>query len=302
MAKGGAKTDQPDWSDLRVALHVGREGSVRQAARSLGLSHSTVLRRLRALEGAVGAELFVDRGGGYEATPAGQELLETAAEVESAVLALDRRVSGRDQRPVGPVRLTMPDPFAPALMPALAELSRAHPGIEVTVQLGTDYADLAHRAADVAVRTVGEPPPELVGRRVGVAAVGIYGSSAYLEGRPTDDLERLEWVGWEQGSTMFFARWMAQHVPGARVALRVSAAWGVREGVDAGLGVAIVPCALGEALPGWRRVALVDGVAAPLWILTHHDLRNTSRVRVVREFLADAIRARRHLFEGGSPA
>ncbi len=130
------------------------------------------------------------------------------------------------------------------------------------------------------------------------AGVGIYGSARYLEARATDDLEALDWVGWEEGSPMFFARWMAEHVPRAHVAVRVNAAWGLREGIDAGAGVAIVPCALGEARPDWRRVTLVPEAATPLWVLTHRDLRRTARVRVVSDALVAAIEERRTAIEG----
>ncbi len=302
MTSSGAETDRLEWSDLRVALTLGREGSVRAAARALGVSHSTVLRRLRALERAVGAELFVDKGRGYVATAAGQDVIDTAAELDESIGGLERRVAGRDFRLVGEVRVTIPDPFAPVLAPVLADIARANPGIELTIGLSTSYADLSHRAADVAVRTTEAPPPDLVGRRVGVAAVGIYGSKDYLHGRDTDDLEALDWVGWEKGSTMWFARWMGAHVPNARVVLRVTAAWGLREGVDAGAGVAIVPCALGEARPNWRRIKLVSDGAVALWILTHRDLRRAARVRVIRDELAAAIAERRALFEGTSDA
>lgn len=298
MTRPGPKRDHLEWSDLRVALVLGREGSVRGAARTLGVSHSTILRRLRALQRAVGAELFVQKPEGYEATAAGQDVFNTAAELDESINGLERRVAGRDIRLVGEVRVTLPDPFAPILVPALNEIAGLHPGIEVTVGLSTSYADMAHRAADIAVRTADAPPPDLVGRRVGVAAVGIYGAAAYLAGRKTDDLEALDWVGWEKGSTMWFARWMGTHVPNARVALRVSAAWGLREGVDAGACVAILPCALGEVRPDWRRIKLIPDGTTPLWILTHRDLRNAARVRAVSDLLAAAIHDRKEVFEG----
>ena len=298
----GPKTDHLEWSDLRFALELGRQGSVRATARELGVSHSTVLRRLRALQESVGAELFVDKGQGYEPTAAGRDVVQTAEAVEESITGLERRVSGRDARLAGPVRVTLPDPFAPVMGPIFAAIAHQHPEIELTVGLSTSYVDLAHRAADVAIRTAESPPPDLVGRRIGVAAVGIYGSHKYLRGRDTTDLESLSWVGWERGSTMWFARWMGAHVPRAHVAMRVSAAWGLREGVDAGAGVAIVPCALGEARPGWQRIQLVPDGATPLWVLTHRDLRHAQRVRVVRDEIAQAIRDRRSIFEGtGDP-
>jgi DNA-binding transcriptional LysR family regulator len=91
---------------------------------------------------------------------------------------------------------------------------------------------------------------------------------------------------------------MAQHVPKARVALRFENTWAVRDAVDAGVGVALLPCATGDARPGWRRVRLVPEVGAPLWILTHRDLRATARVRVLSEVLWQSISAERALYEG----
>lgn len=302
MAKGGPKTNQLAWDDLRTALFLARAGSVRRAARELGVSHSTVLRRLRALESAMGAKLFVDTGEGYETTPAGQDVFDTATQLEDSVVGLGRRVGGHDARLTGPVRVTLPDPFMPMLAPVFAEFARAQPGIEITVALGTHYVDLAHRAADVAVRIAEAPPPDLVGQKVCRVATAVYGSAEHLRGRSTRSLDALEWVDWERGSEMAFARWREQHHPKARVALRVDAGWAFREAIDAGVGVAIAPCALGETMPGWRRVRPVPEVSAPLWVLTHRDLRTTARVRVVRDFLVDALRSRRALIEGRTPA
>ncbi|MGD8379177.1 MAG: LysR family transcriptional regulator [Gammaproteobacteria bacterium] len=298
MPKTGAKTDQLDWGDLRVALALARSGSVRKAARSLGVSHSTVLRRIRQLEQAAGVQLFLNKGDGYEPTAAGQDVFDTACELEETVLGLERRVAGRDQSLSGRVQVTFPDPFAPLLMPAITGIARAHPGIQIGLSLGTGYLDLAHRVADLAVRTTASPPPDLVGRHVATAAVGVYGSARYLDEHRTDDLEALDWVGWEEGSSMYFARWMAEQVPGARIALRVSAAWAFREALDADTGVAILPCALGELRPDWRRVTLVPEAATPLWVLTHQDLRRTARVSVVREALVEVIKANSDLIEG----
>lgn len=302
MRDRSAKTDQWSWDDLRTVLFLSRAGSVRRAARALDVSHSTVLRRLAALEAAAGLRLFDRKAQGYEVTASGQDVIDSAAEIEEVVLALERRAAGRDLRLAGAVRVTLPDPFLPLLAPAFHALARAHPGIDTTVAVGTDYLDLAHRDADVAIRIAHDPPPELVGHRVCTAAVGVYGATKYLARRPTADLGALDWVGWQVGSSMGFAAWMRREVPDARVALRVSAGWALRDAVDAGCGVALLPCALGDAQRAWHRLRVVPEAAAPLWILTHKDLKTTARVRVVRDFLADALRAERALIEGRSAA
>lgn len=298
MRSIGLKTDQAlSWDDLRTALFLARNGSIRKAARALEVSHSTVLRRIADLERASGVRLFDKKPDGYELTAAGQDVFDAARSLEEIVTALERRVHGRDLQLSGPVRVTLPDPFLPFFVPLVRAFGKKYPAIEITLAVGTSYADLAKREADLAIRTAAEPPPDLVGRRVATAGVAIYGHPSYLKGKKTDDVEALDWIGWERGSEMAFAHWMAKNVPRAPIALRVANSWAVGAAVDAGAGVAILPCLLGE-VRGWRRVRLVPEASAPMWILSHRDLKTTARVRVLRDFLADALAKQRKVVEG----
>jgi DNA-binding transcriptional LysR family regulator len=132
----------------------------------------------------------------------------------------------------------------------------AYPEIALTVAVDVGFADLAKREADVAIRIIDAPPPDLVGRRIASAAAAVYGSENLSRGAlERGKLEKLDWVGFETGSSMAFARWMDEHVPNERVTLRVNSAWGMRDAVDAGMGVGIFPCALGAVSPAWRRCA-----------------------------------------------
>ncbi|MCA9591368.1 MAG: LysR family transcriptional regulator [Myxococcales bacterium] len=299
MRSRGRKTDRPfDWDDLRTALFLAREQSVRRAARALSVSHSTVLRRIAALEARAGVRLFDKLAEGYVMTAAGEEMFAAAKDLEEIVTGLERRVRGRDTQLSGAVRVTLPDPFLPLMVPILRAFGDEYPEIEVTISVGVGYADLAHREADLAIRTTPEPPPDLIGRRVAEAGVGIYGAASYLRGRKTRDLEALDWVGWEHGSEMAFARWMEKNVPNARVPIRVTHSWAIGAAVDAGAGVAIYPCAYGELRPGWKRVRLMEQVSAPMWLLSHRDLKTTARVRVLRDYLAVAIGKQRKVVEG----
>jgi DNA-binding transcriptional LysR family regulator len=97
---------------------------------------------------------------------------------------------------------------------------------------------------------------------------------------------------------MAFAQWMQRHVPAARVALRVNTSWVISEAIDADLGVALLPCAVGGVRKGWRKVRDLAGASAPLWILTHQDLRTAARVRALRDHLATAIGRQRSIVEG----
>ncbi|MCB9592663.1 MAG: LysR family transcriptional regulator [Sandaracinaceae bacterium] len=285
------------WDDLRVALAIAREGSIRRAARSLGVSHSTILRRVDALEGATGVQLFERLPTGWALTAAGQDVFDSARELETIVVALERRVEGRDLRLAGPVRVTLPDALLPVLSEDLAAVARALPDVELTVAVSTGFANLGQREADIAIRVAPNPPPDLVGRRIGTLSCGVWGTEAYLRGRSTRDLASLDWVGWAREVTVGFARWLDTEVPNARVTMRVDTAWALREAIDAHAGVAPIPCPLGIAR-GWRRVRKTPELNAPLWVLTHADLRTMARVRAARDLLIEALVAKRPMIEG----
>jgi DNA-binding transcriptional LysR family regulator len=116
------------WDDLRVALALSRAGSVRAAARALRVSHSTVLRRMQELESAAGVRLFERQ----ELTTAGQDVVDTARDLEDVVTALERRVEGRDLRLSGPIRVTLPDPLLPSLLPIFKRFGEKYPEIETS--------------------------------------------------------------------------------------------------------------------------------------------------------------------------
>ena len=176
-----------DWDHLRVFLAVMRASSLRQAAESLGVSHPTIARRLDALEGSLGLQLFDRRSDGLHATPAAAELLATAQEVERSVHALRRRALGADPELRGSLRVTLPDIVATELlMPEIVGFCERHPQIDLALQIGYELADLDSREADVAIRStrVGNSPAEhLTGRRVATIYRAIYG-------RPH------QWIGW----------------------------------------------------------------------------------------------------------
>src|SRR5881409_896323 len=123
-----------DWSDLRHALAIGNAGSLAGAARQLGVNHSTVLRRLDALEARLGARLFERQRSGYQPTEAGLMLLEQARRMADQADEIERRVLGRDRELTGPLRVTTAYVVMEHLLPQpLADFARRYPGIEVEV-------------------------------------------------------------------------------------------------------------------------------------------------------------------------
>ena len=171
------------WDDLRYVLALARTGSVRGAGASLRVSHSTVARRVEALEANLGVRLFDRHRDGYQLTEAGQRAVSKAERIESEMAGLEREVMGQDDRLEGSVRITCTDSnLAELLIEALIPLCESHPRLELEVDTETRYLDLSRREADIALRAVAlgaSPPEHLLGRKVAPIVLASYVGVAF---------------------------------------------------------------------------------------------------------------------------
>lgn len=300
-----------DWSDLRHALAIGNAGSLAGAARQLGVNHSTVLRRLDALEAHLGARLFERQRNGYQPTEAGLMLLEQARRMADQADEIERRVLGRDRELTGPLRVTTAYVVMEHLLPQpLAEFARRYPGIEVEVVENAFLVDLSRRSArdaqawsrleaDVALRLSPHVAEHLVGRQLGMSQCRVYalrGAEGLPQSvQPLSVLARdAPWVAFERdAATRVYDRWMRQHLREANVRIRVDIFNAVAAVLHTGIGVGLLPTFMEAKHP--QLVAVSDPiaeVAVPLWMLTHPDLRDTARVRAFMRDVGDALAAR----------
>jgi DNA-binding transcriptional LysR family regulator len=291
-----------EWDDLRYILAVASAGSLAGAARNLGVNHTTVLRRVGAFEARLGLQLFERMPTGYVLTVGGEELVAAARQIDDTVTSLERKLAGQDLRLSGAIRVTSTDTLMVSILPEiLAEFRAAHPGIGIEIALSNVMLNLTKREADIAIRPAKDPPETLVGRRIAKIAFAIYGSSQYLSRRrKTDDLAGHQWVGPDDSlADTSVAQWMRSELPESEVVLRADSLLGMREAARVGLGLAALPCYLGDTSPGLvcmhRPIAAMQTM---LWILTHEDLRRTARIRAFTEFAAKAFARRRLLLEG----
>jgi DNA-binding transcriptional LysR family regulator len=291
-----------DWDDLRYILAVAGAKSVAGAARALGVNHTTVLRRVTAFEQRLGLRLFDRLATGYVLTAGGEELIAAARHIEDTIIALERRLAGQDLRPSGLIRITTTDTLMGSILPEiLAEFREAHPEIEIEVAVTNLMLNLSKRDADVAIRPAKDPPETLVGRRVAKVAFAIYASRDYVAKRGTiASLHAERWIAPDDSlAETSVARWMRVELPGSEITLRADSFVAMRQAAQAGLGLAVLPCYLGDVSPGLACVhPPVKGMETALWILTHEDLRQTARIRAFTEFAATAFARRRPLLEG----
>lgn len=281
-----------DWEALRTFLAIARLGGLAPAARALKVNHSTVFRRLEALEASLDTRLFDRHPRAYVLTAAGDALLPEAADVEERLLAVERRFTGRDQIPGGRVRVTTTNTLARHfLFPRLSSFRQRYS--QITIDLITDNSllDLARLEADIAVRGDDNPPDYLIGRRMGTVHWAPYVHRDLLDGNPLQSpWSELPIIGLDDSLTRVpVSGWLRRHRPDAT--LRLSDVDLVLEAVLAGLGVGWVPCFMvGEGCDLTALAPPDPALATGLWLLTHRDLRRTARVKVVMDWLNDTIR------------
>jgi len=288
-----------DWDDLRFVLAVSRAGGLSAAARSLGVTHSTVSRRIAGLEAKMGVRLFDRLPTGHVPTDAGTEAVAAAEEIEGSSNALARRITARDRQPGGTVTLTAPlmivmGPF----MQVLAAFRDKYPEIDIRVLATNDLLNLHRREADIAIRATDTPEESLFGVRLTEQRAAIYAAPAYLRRLlPGGADSPLEWLG-VPGNPAPPPEVLAAY-PGARQSIMVDDKLGTLAAARVGLGACRLPCFQGDLDPGLVRVPGFGLFRYPdKWILTHPDLRNVERVRLMIRFAAEEIRKRRGLFMG----
>jgi len=292
-----------DWDHLRVFMALAREQTVRAAATSLGVSHSTVSRRIDAFERDLGVRLFERLPDGFVLTPYGEDTLRTAQGLEESLDGLQRRVRGQDGQLRGDLRVTMPDLLAAnLLMPDLVAFCERYPEIDLEVAISYTPFDLVRREADVAIRITRDPPEQLVGRKVITFARAAYASRDYLARHdPQHDPQSVTWIGWDDSTR--HPRWVrATAVPQAPVRGRMNNALVQLAACKAGMGLAMLPCFMGDGEPDLARVPPGEPEPAwDIWLLTHEDLRATARVRAFMDAMAAAFLRHRDLLEGRRP-
>ena len=281
-------------------LAVQRAGSLTGAATHLGISHPTVFRRVRDLEEAFGVRLFERSRAGYAATAAGEAIAAAAAEMEVRFTALERRLHGADLRPAGSVRITTTDTLLATLLPGVLRAFRDRfPEITLELVGATAPLDLSRREADVAIRPGGEPPPYLVGRKLGEIASAIYAA----RGGPTPArlLETASWIAPDDSLSHLASYQWIQTQHAGRVAVRSNSLLHICHAIRAGLGIGILPCYLGDQTPGLRRLGHpLPELASPFWLLTHPDLRRVVRIRALMEWIPRLLKPHRALLAGRS--
>ena len=295
-----------DWDDLKHLLAVARHGSTLAAGRAMGVDQSTVQRRLTELERRFGQALVQRQPTGYRLTEFGQALLPHAERVEDAVAMFKQHLATAAAEVAGMIRVTCPEPIVLRITQStlLERFRERHPALQVHFVMSDKYIDLAKGEADVALRSGDTDDGELVGRKIGDSVWAVYASTKYIErhGSPqrVEDLPKHALVGFDDTMAKHrIAAWLRKIAPDAMLAARTNSVLGLVYSAKAGVGVAPLPIALGDAEPDLVRVIEPVAELTRIWrILTTPELRHTPRVAAFFEFIVDEIDTLRPIITG----
>ncbi|WP_326544981.1 LysR family transcriptional regulator [Mycolicibacterium sp. ND9-15] len=286
---------RPSADDLLVLLAVGRSGRYKAAAEELGLNHTTISRRVAALEESVGGRVLARGAGGWELTELGRDALGAAEAIESAVRSLAVDTAG-DRALEGVVRISATDGFSAYIAaPAAAQVQRQHPKVAVEIVATTRPAAQQRSGLDVEV-VVGEPKVHRARAiRLGDYCLGLYGARDYLAERGTPssiaDLEHHPLVYFIDSMLQVddldvatsFAPAMSESVTSTNVFVHV-------EATRAAAGIGLLPCFMADRHDDLVRV-LRGKVAVRLtyWLVTRAETLRRPEVAAVVEAIRDRV-------------
>jgi DNA-binding transcriptional LysR family regulator len=291
-----------NWDDLRYFLLAAKAGTLAGAARGAGVQHSTIGRRLTALERALGAPLFLRGPEGLSLTPLGQKLLPLVTDVERSVLVVRELAQSRRTR----VRVALPLGFISLFAEDLARLEQQHPELTLETVSGGQLHDLKRGEADLALRLGPIQDEELIARKLGEVGWSLYASPSYLESHPAPAnphaLAGHKVIAYGAAlASMPAAQWLETHAAQAVTVLTANEITTMLDAAIFGVGLALLPCLLADIDP--RLVRLTQQVLAQreLSLVYRREARLNEAVRVTVNMLVQATRRQAHQISGSVP-
>lgn len=288
-----------DWNHARAFLVTAEQGSFSAAARALGLAQPTLGRQVSALEEELGAPLFERVGKRLVLTPTGLELVEQARAMRDAAARLSLIAVGQSQTLEGVVRLAASEAVSAYLLPPIVqELRSRHRGIEIELVVSNSSSDLRRREADIAVRHVRPQGDDLIARLLQERCEAhLYAAPGYLKRlrnpRTAAELAaRGQVIGFDETDTLRKAlRALGYPFSDQSFPVRTENHLVQWELAKQGVGICVMMKEVGDNERRVRRALPDDSpcVVYPAWLTTHRELRTSRRMRVVFDYLTEAL-------------
>ncbi|MFZ4437072.1 MAG: LysR family transcriptional regulator [Syntrophales bacterium] len=298
-----------NWDDLRYFLTLSRTASFVSAANHLKVTHSTVSRRVSALEETLQTQLFLRTEKGCRLTAAGEKLLPFAEQMESTVINLEGCVSGKDSRLSGAVRIGAPDGLGNTILASyLSTFQKKHRSLEIELIAVPMYYSLAKREIDILITITKPTTGNIVARKLSDYRFGMFATAEYLETRPAirsvEDLRGHSFVGYIE-DLLYDQRlnMTAEYISGLKTTFRSSTLLGQLQAVASGAGIGIIPYFIAAAEKCLVPVLPANFVERTFWLQVNPDTRQLARVRATIDFITDRMTSDKKLLHSlpGSP-
>jgi DNA-binding transcriptional LysR family regulator len=281
------------WDDYRMFLYVAESGSLYAASKRLKVNHTTVFRRINALEDKLKTKLFERNNNGYILTNSGVQLFEELKEFDEKINNASLKIIGRDISLRGKVKLAASDTLGFLVLPKLLKkFNQLYPEIFVELIISPQVYDLSKREADIALRVSKNPSQYLFGKLVGKVDIGVFSGKKYKAKKTLDEsFEKDSWVvGVEQLENHDHNRWLLQKSTGKNFISGGNHMIAIASLVQSNLGLGVIPIYLSKILPNLKLLHKVSELESKLWILTHQDLKNNCKVRALMDFLSKELK------------
>lgn len=282
-----------DWDDHKLILTLHRQGTLRATGDALNVTHTTIARRLAAINAAESSPLFTRIDRAYQATDYGLERVALAERIE----ALDYQATRLQRRSrdnlSGPLSLSIPQSVLQyLLLDDIGQFATNHPNIDLTI-VGTDrLADLDRGEADVVIRGQANPPDHLIGRKICDVTISEYAHRQYLDATYPNN---RHWIAATQAPD-----WLDRSAyPDCPIGLIIHDIPSRFLALTAGHGLARAACFMADPHP--HLVRLDDRPATPLyglWVLTHPDLKSSPKVKALMRAMSDALSEQKDIIAG----
>jgi DNA-binding transcriptional LysR family regulator len=288
-----------NWDDYRLILALHRAKTIRRAAKKLGVNHSTISRRLAILNGNKHGPIFEKVTGGYQANNIGQTLVDAAKQIEEINYKSIRQERANTHDISGSITVSVSPPLGRyILLDEFARFSAMYPDIDLKILASYQLVNLDKSEADIVVRGTDHPPDHLVGRRPFPYALSYYCHKDYLENTAEED---RCWIGKPEDTDA--PDWIARSpFPNAKIGLKIGDINLRHDAAINGYGFTRGACFMADQAP--ELIRLPNAVPMPFqtfWVLTHPDLKDTPRIKILMRFISDALNTNRSLLEGILP-
>lgn len=284
-----------NWDDLRLFLVVSRHAKLEEAAAVLRMDATTISRRLRRLESAIGDTLFERTRHGHILTSRGEDVARQAEAMETSWLSIEE--SGQTRQSVsGRVRLGVTEGLGAALIaPSMRRLAVEWPSLEVDLIALSGFVSVPKREADMSILLTRPQSGRLKIRRLADYTLHLYGSKNYLEKygpiRSRAELQDHTLIGYVDD--LIYSpqlRYFDEVLPGLHPQFASPSILAQLEMTRAGTGLCILPRFLASTCQELQVLLESDiRVERTFWLVVHEDVASFARIRVINDCVTDIM-------------